>query len=169
MADGEAASALAPWGPEVDWFWEDFQVGQALDLGTHLITEAEITAFGRQFDPQPFHADRELAQTSVYKGLIASGWHSAAIWMRLYWETVLRRSASLGSPGVEHLDWLAPVRPGDVLRGSLRVTSTRPSRSKPDRGLVQIQGELQDQHQVLKLQMTAWGLFGMRPERATKG
>jgi acyl dehydratase len=158
---------IAAWGPEIDLFWEDFQVGQVHQLGSHLITAEEIIDFARRFDPQPFHVDPERAKRSAFQGLIASGWHSASIWMRLYWDGVLSRSASLGSPGVENLDWRAPVRPGDELRGSLEVISTRPSHSRPDRGLVQVKAELTDQHEVVKLQMTAWGLFGRRPTSAS--
>jgi len=154
---------LAPWGPEIHLFWEDFQVGQVEQLGSHLISTEEIIDFGRRFDPQPFHVDPERAQQSAFHGLVASGWHSASIWMRLYWDGMLSRAASLGSPGVEDLKWLAPVRPGDDLQGSLEVISTRPSLSRPDRGLVLLRGELTDQTGVVKLQVSAWGLFARRP------
>ncbi|MGH7691567.1 MAG: MaoC family dehydratase [Candidatus Dormibacteria bacterium] len=137
-------------------------MGQTHQLGTHRITAEEILAFARRFDPQPFHVDPELARRTTFHGLIASGWHSAAIWMRLYFDGLLWRTSSLGSPGAENLDWLAPVRPGDELRGGLEVLQVRPSRSRPDRGLVQIRGTLTDQEQVLKLRVTAWGLFGRR-------
>lgn len=162
MPDQQPAAELAPWGPEIDLYWEDFQVGQVHQLGSHLISAAEIVEFGRRFDPQPFHVDPERAARSPFQGLIASGWHSASLWMRLYWDSLLSRSASLGSPGVEDLDWLAPVRPDDELRGSLEIISARPSRSRPDRGLVQVRAELTDQHDVVKLRMTVWGLFGRR-------
>ncbi|MGH7643526.1 MAG: MaoC family dehydratase [Candidatus Dormibacteria bacterium] len=163
MPESPAASELAPWGPEIDLFWEDFTVGELHQLGSHLITSEEIVEFGRSFDPQPFHTNPARAQRSTFHGLIASGWHSAAIWMRLYWDGVLWRAASLGSPGVEDLKWLAPVRPGDELRGSLEILSSRLSVSRPDRGLVQIGAELIDQQGIVKLRMTAWGLFGRRP------
>jgi acyl dehydratase len=158
----EQPTEIAPWGPEIDLFWEDFEVGQVRQLGSHLITAEEIVEFARQFDPQPFHVDPDRAQKTVFQGLIASGWHSASIWMRLYCDTVLHRATSLGSPGVDDLAWLSPVRPGDDLRASLEVISARPSQSRPDRGLVQIRGELTDQLGVVKLTVMAWGLFGRR-------
>jgi acyl dehydratase len=157
---------MAAWDPKIDLFWEDFQIGQVHQLGTHLITTEEIVEFGRRFDPQPFHVDPRRAERLAFHGLIASGWHSASIWMRLYWDSILSRAASLGSPGVEDLEWLAPVRPGDELRGSLEIISARTSKSRPDRGLVQIKAELTDQQEVVKLRMTAWGLFGRRPTSA---
>ncbi|HUY09647.1 MAG TPA: MaoC family dehydratase [Candidatus Dormibacteraeota bacterium] len=163
MPPPSVSNELAPWGPEIELFWEDFQAGQLYQLGSHLITAGEIVEFGERFDPQPFHTDRERAERSAFHGLIASGWHSASIWMRLFWDGVLSRSASLGSPGVEELKWLAPVRPGDELQGALEVISTRPSRSRPDRGSVQIRAELTDRQGVVKLQMIAWVVFGRRP------
>jgi acyl dehydratase len=159
----EQPTEIAPWGPQIDLFWEDFEVGQVRQLGSHLITAEEIVEFARQFDPQPYHVDPALAQETVFQGLIASGWHSASIWMRLYVDSLLHRAASLGSPGVDNVAWLSPVRPGDELRGSLEIISARPSRSRPDRGLVQVRAELTDQEGVIKLRMTAWGLFGRRP------
>ncbi len=166
MQAQEQPTEIAPWGPEIDLFWEDFEVGQVRQLGSHLITAEEIVEFARQFDPQPFHVDPDRAhraQKTVFQGLIASGWHSASIWMRLYVDSLLNRAASLGSPGVDNVAWLSPVRPGDDLRASLEVISARPSQSRPDRGLVQVRAELTDQEGVIKLRMTAWGLFGRRP------
>ncbi|HEY6539249.1 MAG TPA: MaoC family dehydratase [Candidatus Dormibacteraeota bacterium] len=137
-------------------------MGQVWQLGSHRVTSTEILEFARQFDPQPFHVDPERARQTIFGGLIASGWHSASLWMRLYCDEVLSHSASMGSPGVDRVEWLNPVRPGDELRGSLVVVASRPSKSRPDRGLVQIQGELTDQDGVLKTRLTAWGLFGRR-------
>jgi len=159
----EPSSEPAPWGPEIDIFWDDIQVGEVTQLGTHLMTTEEILEFGRRFDPQPFHADLARAETTVFHGLIASGFHSASVWMRLYWDGFLHRAASLGSPGLDDLAWLAPVRPGDQLTASMDVLSARLSGSRPNRGLVQIRGQLTDQAGVVKLRMTAWGLFGRRP------
>ncbi|HVB14108.1 MAG TPA: MaoC family dehydratase [Candidatus Dormibacteraeota bacterium] len=164
----EQTSEFDHWGPEIDLFWEDFTVGQVHQLGAHLITAEEIVDFGRRFDPQPFHVDPELARHSMFQGLVASGWHSAAIWMRLYWDGLLFRAASLVSPGADELHWLAPVRPGDELRGSFEIISVRPSRSRPDRGLVQARAELTDADGVVKLRMTVWGLFGRRPVPASR-
>ncbi len=119
-------------------FFEDFAPGQVYELGSHEMTRDAIVAFARQFDPQPFHVDAEAAARSPYGGLIASGWHTAALVMRLYSERYLSRVAILVSPGVDELRWLLPVRPGDRLRIRVTVREARPSRSKPDRGVVKV-------------------------------
>src|SRR5215212_12031768 len=142
--------------------FEDFEPGQVLELGSHAVTEEEIVAFARQFDPQPFHVDPEAAKESVFGGLIASGWHTGAIWMRLYVDAILGGAASRGSPGVEELRWLAPVRPGDTLTGSLTVLDVTPSATLPDRGTVRIRGELTNQDGVTVMRMTSRGHFGRR-------
>src|SRR5687768_17793209 len=96
-------------------WWEDFRVGDSSEMGRHAFTEAEILSFGRQFDPQPFHADPAAAGATAFGGLIASGWHTCAVGMRLMVESYLNRTVSLGSPGIDSVRWLAPVRPGDIL------------------------------------------------------
>ena len=95
--------------------FEDFEPGRVFELGAREVTEEEIVAFAREWDPQPFHVDPEAAQESSFGGLIASGWHTGAMWMRLYVDSLLVGAASMGSPGIEELRWLAPVRPGDTL------------------------------------------------------
>ncbi len=116
--------------------FEDFIPGRVFELGRHEITTEEIVAFGRQFDPQPFHVDPGAARDSPFGGLIASGWHSCAILMRLWHDAVLATSVALGSPGVDEVRWLHPVRPGDVLTGRGEVVEARPSRRRPERGTV---------------------------------
>ena len=96
-------------------YFEDFELGRVYELGSVDVTEADILEFARRFDPQPFHVDPEAARQSVFGGLIASGWHTGAMWMRLYVDSLLDGAASMGSPGIEELRWLAPVRPGDTL------------------------------------------------------
>ena len=145
-----------------DRYFEDFTTGQVFDLGSKVVTEAEIVAFARQFDPQPFHLDPEAAKESVFGGLIASGWHTGAMWMRLYVDSMLGGSAGRGSPGVEELRWLAPVRPGDTLTGQLTVLDVAPSERRPDRGTVRIRGELVNQEGVTVMSMTSRGHFGRR-------
>ena len=140
-------------------FWEDFTPGQILDLGARTVSADEIIAFGRDFDPQPFHVDAEAAQISIFGGLIASGWHSAALLMRLMCDSYLLRSASLGSPGVEQIRWLRPVRPGDTLTGRMTVLEVRASQSKPDRGVVNSLFELFNQHDELVMTMEGMGMF----------
>jgi acyl dehydratase len=142
--------------------FEDFEPGQVYELGSRTVTEAEILEFARQFDPQPFHLDPEAAKESVFGGLIASGWHTGAIWMRLYVDAMLGGAASRGSPGVEELRWLEPVRPGDTLTGSLTVLDVTPSATRSDRGSVRIRGELTNQDGVTVLRMTSRGHFGRR-------
>ena len=144
-------------------YFEDFAVGQVVELGSRTVTEEEIVAFAREFDPQPFHVDPEAARESVFGGLIASGWHTGAVWMRLYVDSLLGGTASMGSPGIEELRWLAPVRPGDTLTGRLTVLETTPSAKRPDRGTVRIRGELENQDGVVVLRMTSRGHFGRRP------
>ena len=145
-------------------YFEDFETGEVLELGSRTVTEDEIIQFARQFDPQPFHLDPEAAADSVFGGLIASGWHTGAMWMRLYVDNMLGSASAQGSPGVEELRWLAPVRPGDTLHGRLTVLETTPSGRRPDRGTVRIRGEMVNQDGVTVLSMVSRGHFGRRPE-----
>ena len=144
-------------------YFEDFKPGQVVELGSHVVSEEEILAFARQWDPQPFHVDPEAAKASVFGGLIASGWHTGAMWMRLYVDSVLDGVASMGSPGIEELRWLAPVRPGDTLHGRLTVLETTPSERRPDRGTIRIRGEMVNQDGITVLSMVSRGHFGRRP------
>jgi acyl dehydratase len=144
-------------------FFEDLAPGQVVELGSRTVTEAEILEFARQFDPQPFHVDPEAAKSSAFGGLIASGWHTGAMWMRLYVDSLLDGAAAMGSPGIEELRWLAPVRPGDTLSGRLTVLEATPSASRPDRGTVRIRGEMVNQDGVTVMAMTSRGHFGRRP------
>jgi acyl dehydratase len=144
-------------------YFEDFRAGDVLELGSVTVTEAEIVDFARRWDPQPFHVDPDAAKGSVFGGLIASGWHTGAMWMRLYVDAMLDTAASQGSPGVEELRWLAPVRPGDTLNGRLTVLDVAPSERRPDRGTVRIRGEMVNQDGVTVLAMTSRGHFGRRP------
>jgi acyl dehydratase len=145
-----------------DLYWEDFEPGRAIVLGTHTVTEEEIVEFARRYDPQPFHVDPEAAKETVFGGLIASGWHTGALWMRLYVDALLAGAASLGSPGIEELRWLAPVRPGDTLTASLTVLETTPSGRDPARGTVRIRAEMTNGEGVVVLRMTSRGHFRRR-------
>jgi acyl dehydratase len=145
-----------------DLYFEDIEPGGVYELGTRTVTESEIVAFAREWDPQPFHTDPEAAKGSVFGGLIASGWHTGSMWMRMYVETMLG-SAARGSPGIEELRWLAPVRPGDTLSGRLTVLEATPSATKPDRGTIRIRGEMVNQDGVTVMSMTSRGHFGRRP------
>lgn len=121
---------------------DDLSAGETIQLGTTSVTEEEILAFARAFDPQPFHVDRDAAEASIYGGLIASGWHTCALFMRLLAEGFLNDTRSLGSPGIDELRWPRPVRPGDELTGRLELLEVRASASRPDRGIVRSRGVL---------------------------
>jgi acyl dehydratase len=142
--------------------FDDFDPGQVLELGSVTVTEDEIVAFARRFDPQPFHIDPGAAQHTVFGGLIASGWHTGAMWMRLYVDSMLGSASAQGSPGIEELRWLAPVRPGDTLRGRLTVLETTPSERRADRGTVRIRGEMINQDGVTVLSMVSRGHFARK-------
>jgi acyl dehydratase len=134
--------------PIDDRYFEDYTPGAVYEYGYLTVTEEEIVAFAEQFDPQRIHIDRAYAEAGPFGGLIASGWHSAGLLMRLFADHYLSRVASLASPGVDELRWAVPLRPGDTVRLRTTITEARPSRSKPDRGLVYTMAELlnQDDH-----------------------
>jgi acyl dehydratase len=144
-------------------YWEDLLPGQVHELGSRAVSEEEIVAFAREWDPQPFHVDPEAAKGSPFGGLIASGWHTGAMWMRLYVDSLLGGDAAMGSPGIEELRWLAPVRPGDTLQGRLTVLDAKPSERRPDRGTVRIRGEMVNQDGVTVMSMVSRGHFRRRP------
>jgi acyl dehydratase len=144
-------------------YLEDFAPGQVRESAPRTLTKDEIVAFAREYDPQPFHVDEEAAARSVFGGLIASGWQTVGIMMRLMWDTFLKDTASLGSPGSDEIRWLQPVRPGDTLRARFTVLEVVPSRSKPDRGIVHTRAELFNQHGALVMTQRGLGMFGRRP------
>ncbi len=119
-----------------DRYFEDYVEGDVHELGTIAVEHDEVIAFARRFDPQSFHTDPQAAKRSPFGGLIASGWHTAGLMMRLFVEQYLTHVASLASPGMDELRWLKPVRPGDTLSVRVTVLKATPSRSKPDRGAV---------------------------------
>ena len=144
-------------------YFEDYEPGAVYEYGHVEITEAEILEFATRFDPQPIHTDLEFAATGPFHGLIASGFHTAGIFMRLFADHYLSRVASLASPGIDEVRWPAPVRPGDRLWMRVTIVEARPSRSKPDRGLVRTGGELLNQDDQLVLSLTAMNLLRRRP------
>jgi acyl dehydratase len=143
-------------------WWEDFRVGDSAEMGRHTFTEEEILRFGREFDPQPFHADPAAAERTAFGGLIASGWHTCAIGMRLMVESYLSSTVSLGSPGIDNVRWLKPVRPGDTLVYRRTVMESRASTSRKGVGLVKHRWEAVNQAGELVLAMEGWGLFGRK-------
>jgi acyl dehydratase len=143
-------------------WWEDFRVGDSTEMGRHTFTEEDILSFGRQFDPQPFHADPAAAGESVFGGLIASGWHTCAVGMRLMVQNYLRRTVSLGSPGIDNIRWLKPVRPGDTIAYRRIVLESRASATRQGVGLVKHRWEAVNQRGELVLTMEGWGMFGRK-------
>jgi acyl dehydratase len=149
----------------VPLYLEDFAPGWVRESPPRTLTKDEIIGFARQYDPQPFHVDEDAATRSVFGGLIASGWQTIAIMMRLMWDTFLAETASLGSPGCDEIRWLKPVRAGDTLRARFTVTEVVPSRSKPDRGIVRTVTEVINQHGDIVMTVRGLGMFGRRPQR----
>lgn len=117
-------------------YWDDYEVGQKYPLGSTNFTEQEIVDFARLYDPQDFHLDAGAAKASLFGGLIASGWQVCAKLMRLFVDNYLDRRTALGSPGVDEIRWLRPVRPGDTLTAWVECTAKIPSKSKPELGIV---------------------------------
>lgn len=144
-------------------YFEDFHAGDVYDLGSRSVTREEILDFARQFDPQYFHVDEERAKESIYGGLIASGWHTAAMTMRLACDAIVLQSASMGSPGLDELRWVRPVRPGDTLTARMEILSARASQSKPDRGIVNSQVIVANQDGETVLTWKAMGMYRRRP------
>jgi acyl dehydratase len=145
------------------WF-EDYVAGAVYEYGYLEVGEEEMLEFARRFDPQPIHVDPQFAAGGPYGGLIGSGWHSAALTMRLLADHYLSRVAGLGSPGVDELRWQVPLRPGDTVRLRTTIVESRPSRSKPDRGIVVTDAELINQHDGRPITFRAANLLLRRPD-----
>jgi acyl dehydratase len=146
------------------WYFEDFAPGQDIDLGTRTVTEEEIVAFAREYDPQPFHVDRDAAAHSIFGGVVASGWHTCGMMMRMVVDGLLNRSASMGSPGLDGVRWLAPVRAGDTLNVRYQTVQVKASASKPDRGVVWSKWVAINQRGETVCTVEGMGMFGRRPE-----
>ncbi len=148
--------------PVENRYFEDYVVGSVHRFGSIKIEEKEIIAFAKRFDPQVFHIDLDNAKGTIYGGLIASGWHTGALMMRLFVDNYLSHAASLGSPGVKELRWLKPVRPGDEISIRVTVLETRRSRSKPDRGIVQSFIEVINQDDEVVMDLKAVNFLSCR-------
>jgi acyl dehydratase len=145
-------------------YFEDFTQGQVIELGTLApLSEEEIIAFARQWDPQPFHVDPVAAKESIYGGLISSGWQTALRTMRLQVESLLNKTDAQGSPGVENIRFLKPVRPGDRLSARYTILVAEPSAKRPTLGKILGRTELVDEAGDVVYQMDGWGLIGRRP------
>ena len=144
------------------YYWEDFEIGRVREFGRCEVTREAVLEFARRYDPQPFHLDDAAAAQSLFGRLAASGWHTAALAMRMMCDGYLLESASLGSPGVEKLTWPAPVYPGDVLSMRNTVLESRPLASRPEVGLVKSRNEVLNQHGQVVLSMEGFGFFRRR-------
>lgn len=145
--------------PAEDRYFEDYIAGSVHEYGSIAVEQEEIISFAERFDPQVFHTDPEGAKNTIFEGLIASGWHTCGLMMRLFVDHFLPKVASLGSPGVDELRWNKPVRPGDELSIRVNVLETKRSRSKPDRGIVHSFIEVMNQDRDVVMSMKAVNLF----------
>ncbi|MFF2806305.1 MaoC family dehydratase [Streptomyces sp. NPDC058000] len=144
-------------------YFEDFRAGDVHDLGTVTVTEDEVLEFARRFDPQPFHTDPQRAEQSTFGGLIASGFHTSALFMRRYVDGLLAYSAGAGSPGIDEVRYHRPVRPGDVLTARIEILGARPSLGNPATGIVQPRCELVAPDGTVVFSMILHSIFRRRP------
>ncbi len=148
-------------------YFDDFKPGDRFESAGKTLSEAEILDFAWRYDPQPIHSDKVAAEASPYGGLIASGFQTLVTCFRLLWQTNLLDAASLGSPGIEELKWIKPVHPDDTLRTVIEVLETRPSSSKPDRGICRFRWEGFNQHDDLVISFITVNILARRPGNAT--
>ena len=139
--------------PAEERFFEDYVAGSVYEFGSVKVDENEIIEFAQRYDPQPFHTDPVAARATQFGGVVASGWYTAGMAMKLLVKNYLPRGSSLGSPGVDQLRWHKPVRPGDILSVRVTIAETKPSQSKPDRGLLRSLVEVLNQHHEV---VTSW-------------
>jgi acyl dehydratase len=144
-------------------YFEDYVPGTSVDCGSFSLSEAEIIAFAKEYDPQPFHVDPAAAKDGPFGGLIASGWHTTSRMMRLLVDKYVSQESSLGAAGVDEIRWPRPVRPGDVLHVRATVLEARRSSSKPDRGIVKTLMELTSSGGDLVMTVTAINFVLARP------
>jgi acyl dehydratase len=142
--------------------FEDYPVGAVAQYGPIVVDEAEVIEFGRRFDPQEFHTDPVKAAQGPFGGVVASGWHTGSMMMRVLVDRYLSRTAGMGSPGMDELRWTAPVRPGDRLWVRVTVVEARRSESKPDRGLVRILIEVLNERDTVAMSVKAMTLVRCR-------
>lgn len=144
-------------------YWEDFAPGTVREFGGHTLTRDEIVRFAGEFDPQPFHLDEEAGRASLFGGLAASGWHTCALMMRMMCDAYLLDSASLGSPGLDAIRWLKPVRVGDTLSVRMEILEARPMNSRPTVGLVRARWTVLNQRGEAVLTTEGSNMFQRRP------
>jgi acyl dehydratase len=146
-------------------YFEDYVEGDVHRFGSIAVEADEVVAFAKRFEPQSVHVEPDAARQTPFGGLIASGWHTAGLTMRLYVEHYLTHVASLASPGLDELRWLKPVRPGDTLSVRVTVTKATPSRSKPDRGAVTSLVEVFNQADEVVMTFRCVNIIARRPQR----
>ncbi len=144
-------------------YFEDYVPGPVFEYGPIAVTEAEVIGFAKKFDPQYIHTDPVKAARGPFGGLIASGWHTSSLMMRLYADNYLSSVASLASPGIDELRWLKPVRPGDSLWIRVTALDARLSKSKPDLGVVRVYVEVVNQNREVVMTVKTVNLFRRRP------
>ncbi|MDR6377745.1 MaoC family dehydratase [Paraburkholderia caledonica] len=142
--------------------YEDMTVGSTIEIGKHTFTRDEIVEFAEKFDPQPFHLNEAAAEKSPFRGLVASGWHTCSVMMGMLVRNALADSTSMGSPGIDEIRWLKPVRVGDTITMTNSVLDKRISESKPDRGIVSTQWAGINQHGETVVTVRSKGMFGLR-------
>lgn len=148
------------------YFWEDFEVGVTISLGSRTVTAEEIVEFASEFDPQPMHLDEAAGKASLLGDLGASGWHVCSIAMRMMYDAYLSKSSSQGAPGVDYVKWRKPVLAGDTLAGQTTVLEKRLSRSRPGLGFVTVEHRLRNQHGDIVTEMRNTGMFLLRGNNA---
>jgi len=142
-------------------YFEDFEIGEIIEIGSKKVTKEEIITFARAFDPQPFHISEAKANDSIFGGLVASGWHTCAVFMRLYVDNFLTKTISLGSPGVDNIRWLKPVFPNDTISGRITVLEIQSSHN-PNVGILKIKSEMFNQNGEVVMRIEGTGFFGKR-------
>jgi acyl dehydratase len=149
--------------PLKERYFDDYATGEIFEMGDYLITRAEILDFAGRYDPQAFHLDEAAARASIFGGLIASGWMTCSVLMRILVDHFISPVSSMGSPGIDEIRWLKPVRPGDRLKARVTVLDTRRSSSRPDRGIVHFHQEALNQDGEVVLSMRGMGMSKTRP------
>ena len=144
-------------------YFEDFPIGEIFEFKPYIVNEEAMLSFANAFDTQCFHTDKEAAEESIFGGLIASGWYTCAIFMRMQCDSYLLDSACIASPGVDELRWLAPVRAGDILTGTNEIIGKEASKTKLDRGLISSRVKILNQANVIVMTLISRAFYEKRP------
>jgi acyl dehydratase len=150
-------------------YYEDIPLGKPIESGDYRLSEEEILEYARDFDPQPFHVDPAAARASIFGGIIASGWHTCALMMRLQVESFQKGMAARGSPGFDNLRWLKPVRPGDSIRARITCVEKTPSRKRPDIGTCRLKTEVLNQRDEVVMRLVQIALYERSPGSHSAG